>query len=215
MVPLERPKLAPPIPDVASAGRLLAEVRKVSEETNRPSLFPMFATLLYTGVRRGEVVGLRWADIDLERRVLTVRRSYEGMTKSSKHRPVPIPAELAALLREYRLADPWKGELAFPNDSGEMYSPNAKLEDVLRVALARAGLSRVRVHDLRHAFASFFVMAGGDIFTLQRILGHSTPQLVSDTYGHLSPTHLVNQSDRLSFPAPQPAADVLVFGSAS
>ncbi|MFL5306346.1 MAG: tyrosine-type recombinase/integrase [Polyangia bacterium] len=211
MVPLERPKLAPPIPDVASAGQLLAELRRIGEGTNRPSLFPMFATLLYTGIRRGEAPALRWADVDLDRRILTVRRSYEGMTKSKKHRPVPIPAELVAILREYRLADPWKGELVFPNDQGEMYSPNAKLEDVLRAALTAAGLPRIRVHDLRHAFASFFVMAGGDIFTLQRILGHSTPQLVSDTYGHLSPTHLVNQSDRISFPSPKEEKDAEVF----
>ncbi len=209
MVPLEKPKLAPPIPDVASAGRLLAELRKIGEETNRPSLFPLFATLLYTGIRRGEAVALRWMDVELDRRVLTVRRSYDGMTKSSKHRPVPIPPELASILREYRLADPWKVELVFPNDQGGMYSPNAKLEAVLQAGLRRAGLARIRVHDLRHAFASFFVMAGGDIFTLQRILGHSTPQLVSDTYGHLSPTHLVNQSDRVSFPAPPPPAKVV------
>jgi integrase len=159
--------------------------------------------------------GLRWSDVDLDRRMITVRRSYEGTTKSSKHRTVPIPAELASILKAYRLADPWKGVLCFPNDSGEMYSRNAKLEAVLQAALTRASLPRIRVHDLRHVFASHFVMGGGDIFTLQRILGHSTPQLTSDTYAHLSPKHLAGEADRVTYPDPAHPAKVVPFSARS
>src|SRR5262245_56849233 len=97
------------------------------------------------------------------------RRSYDGTTKSSKHRPGPIPAALSGILNAYRAADPWKGELVFPNAEGKLHSPNAKLEGVLHAALERIGYKRIRVHDLRHVFASHFVMGGGDIFTLQRI----------------------------------------------
>jgi integrase len=213
MVPLEKPKLAPPIADTAAAGRLLARVRELGEEANRPSVYPLIATLLYTGIRRGEAAGLRWADVDLDRRMLTVRRSYDGMTKSSKHRSVPMPPELVTIVKAYKLADPYKGALVFPGDDGEMRSPNEKLQAVLHDALEDLGMPRIRVHDLRHAFASFFVMGGGDIFTLQRILGHSTPQLVSDTYGHLSPTFLANQVDRISYPAPAPEAKVIPMAS--
>jgi integrase len=78
-----------------------------------------------------------------------------------------------------------------------------------------AGLPRIRVHDLRHAFASFFVMGGGDVFTLQRILGHSSPQLVSDTYAHLSPAHLAGEADRISFPVPGAGASVIQLGGAA
>ena len=56
-----------------------------------------------------------------------------------------------------------------------MFSRNAKIEALFQLALERSNLPRIRVHDLRHVFASHFVMGGGDIFTLQRILGHSTP----------------------------------------
>ena len=211
MLPLETAKLAPPIEDAADVGRLLGAIREIGEESTRPGLFPLFALLAYTGARRGEALGLRWSDVDLDRRMITVRRSYEGTTKSSKHRTVPLPAPLAAILKEYRLADPWKGELCFPNDSGEMFSRNAKLEALLQLALKRTKLPRIRVHDLRHVFASHFVMGGGDIFTLQRILGHSTPQLTSDTYAHLSPRHLAGEADRVSYLEPAKPAKVLPF----
>jgi integrase len=211
MLPLEQEKLAPPIEKAEDVGRLLAAVRRIGEESKRPGLYPLFALLAYTGLRRGEALGLRWTDADLERRMLTVRRSYDGTTKSSKHRTVPVPAELAIILKAYKLADPWKGTLCFPNDEGEMYSQNAKLEAILHEGLHRTGLPRIRVHALRHVFASHFVMGGGDIFTLQRILGHSTPQLTSDTYAHLSPRHLAGEADRVTYPAPAEPAKVLPF----
>ncbi len=104
MLPLERGKLAPPIEKAEDVGRLLAAVREIGDETNRPNLNPIFALLAYTGLRRGEALGLRWADVDLDRRMITVRHSYDGMTKSSKHRtvPVPVPAALGVILRRTR-----------------------------------------------------------------------------------------------------------------
>lgn len=214
MLPVEKTKLAPPIERPEDVGRLLAVVRELGDELHRPELHPLFATLAYTGLRRGEALGLRWADVDLNRRMLTVRHSYDGRTKSGKHRTVPVPAPLAAILTAYRLADPWKGELCFLNERGEMFSPNAKLEVLFRRALERAKLPRIRVHDLRHVFASHFVMGGGDIFTLQRILGHSTPQLTSDTYAHLSPRHLAGEAERVSYPEPATDGKVIAFAQA-
>ena len=187
------------------------ELRDMGDELTRPDLHPLFSLLVYTGVRRGEALGLRWSDVDLERRMITVRRSYDGQTKSSKQRTVPLPSALTTILKAYRLADPWQGDLCFPNREGEMYSRNAKVEALFHDALTRAGLPRIRVHDLRHVFASHFVMGGGDVFTLQRILGHSTPQLTSDTYAHLSPGHMVGAADRVSYPEPERTATLLRF----
>lgn len=214
MLSVENSKLAPPIEHAEDVGRLLATIREMAEELRFPALHPLFALLAYTGLRRGEALGLRWADVDIDRRMISVRRSYQGQTKSSKHRTVPVPAELVVILKAYRLADPWQGDLCFPNASGEMFSRNAKLEEIFRSALVRAQLPRMRVHDLRHVFASHFVMGGGDIFTLQRILGHSTPQLTSDTYAHLSPRHLAGEADRVAYPEPAPPAKVIAFRGA-
>lgn len=205
MLPVERTKMAPPIETPTDVGRMLAAIRDIGETSQRTWLFPLFALLVYTGLRRGEALGLRWADVDLERRpMITVRRSYSGMTKSKKHRTVPLSAPMVTILRAYRLAHPWGSDLCFPNEQGELFSRNSKVENVLQEALRRVRLPRLRVHDLRHVFASHFVMAGGDIFTLQRLLGHSTPQLTSDTYAHLSPTHLAREAERVSFPIPSP-----------
>jgi integrase len=88
-------------------------------------------------------------------------------------------------------------------------TPRSKLYS--SATLERSNLPRVRVHDLRHVFASHFVMGGGDIFTLQRILGHSTPQLTSDTYAHLSPRHMAGEADRVSYPEPAQRARVLAI----
>ncbi len=206
LLPLERTKMAPPIGRAEDVGRVLEAIRRIGEESHRPVLYGLFATLVYTGLRRGEAMGLRWSDVDLDRRLITVRRSYEGRTKSGKQRLVPIPAELVPILKQHRQADPWQGELVFPNENGgACFSKHSKPGKVLELALKRCGLPRIRVHDLRHVFASFFVMNGGDIFTLQRILGHSTPQITSDTYAHLAPDHLAGQGDRVSFPTPAPA----------
>jgi len=213
MLPIEKTKLAPPIERPEDVGRLLSVIRTIGDELSRPELHPLFATLAYTGLRRGEAMGLRWADVDLDRRMLTVRRSYDGKTKSGKHRTVPLPTALVTIVRAYRLSDPWNGELCFPNERGEMFSPNAKLEALLRRALERSKLPRMRVHDLRHVFASHFVMGGGDIFTLQRILGHSTPQLTSDTYAHLSPRHLAGEADRIAYPEPVANGEVIRLDS--
>ena len=202
MLAVERGKLAPPIEKAGDVGRLLAAVAEIERESGRAGLHALFATLVYTGCRRGEVLGLRWGDVDLDRRILTVRRSYAGLTKSGKHRTVPIAPPLADILRAHRAGA--RGELVFPSASGGMHSPNAKLEDVLFSALERIGHPRIRVHDLRHVFASHFVMSGGDIFTLQRILGHSSPQLTSDTYAHLSSGHMATAADRVSFAVSEP-----------
>jgi integrase len=126
MLPIEKTKMAPPIQHPEDVGRLLAVIREIGDESNRVDLHPFFALLAYTGLRRGEALGLRWSDVDLDRRLITVRRSYDGQTKSSKHRTVPIPAALLTTLKAYRLADPWQGQRCFSNDRGEMVSRNAK-----------------------------------------------------------------------------------------
>lgn len=209
MLKVEKAQLAPPIEKPEDVGRLLAAIHEL-----RPDRYALFATFLYTGMRKGEACGLTWDCVDFRRRIVVVRRSYSGFTKSAAHREVPMPSALVPILEAHKLAEPYQGEIVFPNDAGAMYTKNGKLEDVLAPALARVGLPHIRIHDLRHTYAAHFLMAGGNIFDLQKNLGHHSVAFTAAVYGHLSQDHRVRESDRLSglFVAP-PAAKVLPFAS--
>jgi integrase len=106
MLPLAKNKMAPPVATVEDVGRLLETIRGLGEEKHLPGVHGFYATLVYTGLRRGEALGLRWLDVDLKRRLITVRHSYEGCTKSGRERLVPIPKELIPILEQHKLADP-------------------------------------------------------------------------------------------------------------
>lgn len=207
MLPEPKPKRSPPIASNDEAGRLLEVIRD-----GWPEWFSLFAFLLLTGARRGEAAGLRWADIDLPRRLVTIRRSYTFPPKSGEARTVPISTELAAVLVEHRARDRWMTQVVFPNPlTGEMLTPGVCLRQVLDDACARAGVARMRVHDLRHAFASLWLMSGGSLADLQRNLGHSTPVITSATYGHIAEDHRVREVDqRMSLGLGRAAGDARV-----
>ena len=114
MLAVDKTKLAPPVESAETVGRLLDEIRQIGEETNRPSVYGLFATLVYTGLRRGEACGLRWSDVDFDRRLITVRRSYEGRTKSGKDRMVPISAELVPILQQQSWPTPGRASWSSP-----------------------------------------------------------------------------------------------------
>jgi len=182
------PKRTPPLASNAEAGRAIRDDWR--------DWFGFFAFLLLAGARRGEAAGLRWEDVDLSRRMVTIRRGYEAVPKSGRARTVPMSSELASILTEHRARDPWAGELVFPDPkTGGMLSPNERLANVLDPACTAAGVARMRVHDLRHAHASLWLMSGGSLADVQRNLGHSSPVLTSETYGHLGEDHRIRQVD--------------------
>jgi integrase len=169
-------------------------------------LYYLYGTAILTGMREGELAGLRWSDIDLERRRITVARSWNGPTKSDELRIVPILDALLPLLREWRLRCP--SELLFPNRDGRMFCKNSPvfqelLQRVLRDAgfpgVVRNGKARgyICFHDLRHTFASHWVAGGGDLYRLQRVLGHKS-SIMTQRYAHLSPDVFVQDYGRLS-----------------
>lgn len=166
----------------------------------------LYATAVYTGMRAGELAGLRWADIDLDRRLITVQRSYNGPTKSGKTRYVPIFNALLPVLREWRLRCP--NDLVFPNRRGKVHGESAKIfQETLQRVLERGmfpkrkrrGRARhyIVFHDLRHTFASHYMMNGGDVFRLQKILGHSSISITM-RYTHLAPDEIAIDLDRFA-----------------
>src|SRR5207248_1839165 len=105
-------------------------------------VFTFYATALYTGMRAGEVAGLRKEDVDLERRLICVQRSYNGPTKSGELRWIPVLDPLLPLLRTWLLKCPFK--VVFPNRDGRPFGPAARVfQEVFHRVLDRAKFPRV------------------------------------------------------------------------
>jgi integrase len=138
-------------------------------------LMPMALLAINTGLRRGELTQLTWADIDLQGKRLTVRAGY---AKSGKARHMPLNSEAMAVLKKYR----------------KQHSGSGRLFDVTsvtkswRTLMADAKISDFRFHDLRHTFASKLVMAGVDLNTVRELMGHGDIKMTL-RYAHLAPEH--------------------------
>lgn len=141
---------------------------------------------LRCGLRLGEIVGLRWEDVDLVTGRLVVSRAVSrgrvGSPKNGRAREVPLGIEVLRTLKAHRRL---KGELVFPGPNGRLLHRNETKHPLWR-ACQRAGLRRIGWHALRHTFASHLVMRGAPIRGVQELLGHSTIEMTM-RYAHLSP----------------------------
>jgi integrase len=171
----------------------------------RHRLGPLFDLVTATGVRRGEVCGLRWSDVDLNDKTITiaVQRVMVGWTaveddpkSEAGKRVVALDEGTVASLRGWRKVQ-LRERLAWGeawNDSGHVFTredgapvhPAALTIQFERLAFA-AGLPPVRLHDLRHGAATYALAAGLDIKLVQERLGHSTSTLTRDTYTSVLP----------------------------
>lgn len=147
-----------------------------------PHLRRIVLMALHTGGRRGELLKLRWQDIDLDRGVVTFRRET---TKSKRERMVPLTPEALAMLR-----DLWPRRPTEPVFTYEEHGLRTVRRSFAR-ACRKAGIVGLHLHDLRHTFAAVFVMNGGDLYRLQRYMGHSTIAL-TQRYAHLSRDYLLD-----------------------
>ena len=133
---------------------------------------------LKTGMRKGEIRNLKWADVDMANSNIHVRR-----TKSGKMRVIPIHPELSEVIEELRRRK--GGEYVFVGERGQKLEEGSQLRSSFEAAVRRAELGAFTFHDLRHNFASELVMKGADLRTVQEYLGHSTLMMVQ-RYSHLS-----------------------------
>jgi integrase len=158
--------------------RLLAACR----ESKNAHLADIVTVALESGMRYSEIMGLTWDRVDLSRGVVRLEK-----TKSGRRREVPMRQAVYAVL-----AQGAKGA-----QSGRVW-PERSIRTAFENAVTEAGLDDVHFHDCRHHFASWFIMRGGSLQALQRILGHQDVKLTL-RYAHLSPEHLraeVEKTDR-------------------
>ena len=196
------PKIEDPdlvLPSIAGVTNLLKAV-----QTNR--FANMFEADLLTGLRQGELLGLTWSQIQLERgmihvdRQLTYDRSdsskrYIKLPKYEKIRDVPItPAFLNVLERQKIVVkdlreaagDKWiERDLVFPNLNGDWLPRQTVYCNFVKLVM-QAGLEGMRFHDMRHVFAMLSITGGVDVSTVQNALGHATPEFTLKVYAYVN-----------------------------
>ncbi len=157
---------------------------------------PLVLLALNTGLRRGELLRLRWRDVELERRVLTVR-GEEAKTGQTRH--VPLNTEAATVAAAWRPASYEAEAFVFP--SSEEMTALAYIRKAWTGVLNAALVKAFRFHDLRHTFASKLVMAAVDLNTVRELLGHKSIAMAL-RYAHLAPEHKATAVEVLVTKAP-------------
>lgn len=154
----------------------------------------LWGTAMYAGLRRGELRGLRWCDLDLATGVIRVERGWddeegpiEGKSDAAR-RTVPVTAELRDLLVEHRMI---RGEqhadaLVFARDDGEAFTPST-IGNRAKEIWGKSELDPITLHEARHTFASICIAAGINAKALSTYVGHTNISITFDRYGHLMP----------------------------
>ena len=169
------------------------QLQSFLREAKDSGVFELYYLELVTGLRRGELLGLKWEDVDLERGDLRVRRQIARISgevveaplkTKNAYRTLPLAEDTVDILEAQRKKtgdSPW----VFPSPTGGPISPDSVLHMLHRV-LKRAGLPRVRFHDLRHTFATLALQNGVDVKTMSGMLGHFSAGFTLDTYAHVT-----------------------------
>ncbi|MFC1599238.1 tyrosine-type recombinase/integrase, partial [Candidatus Omnitrophota bacterium] len=141
---------------------------------------------LNTGMRKGEILGLKWRDVDLKRGII-----YLLNTKNGERREIPMNSAVKwALIKQPKHKD---GPFVFCNKNGKSFG-NVRKSFI--AALRKSGIINFRFHDLRHTFASQLVMGGVDLNTVRELMGHKSIRMTL-RYTHLSPAHKSRAVDLL------------------
>lgn len=200
----------------------IAEQKSFLETVKNSSNYNQYAFLLQTGLRTGELIGLKWTDIDFEKRILHVSRSMEyrysvgewriGEPKSkSGYRDVPLTAEAMGILENQRQKNKALktvqmefSEFVFLSRKGEP-TKNSAYDSKLFYYCDKAGIPRFSMHTLRHTFATRCIEAGMRPKTLQMILGHSHIGITMNLYVHVTEEEKVKELSSIE--------DMLKFGT--
>ncbi len=182
-----------------------AELRAFLEYVQAERLHALWMLAASSGMRRGELLGLRWVDVDLDRARVAVRQTlviagrevvFSQLKTNRGRRSIAIDPRTVEALRSWRKAQlaerlAWAGAwadsgLVFTREDGTPIHPEW-LSDAFEWRIKTAGLPRIRFHDLRHTHASLGLAAGIPVKVMSERLGHSSSSFTADTYQHVTP----------------------------
>lgn len=179
----------------------------ITSRVNEDRFFALYQLAITTGMRQGELLGLKWQDVDWERRNLQIQRQLNrgyhggfefGVPKTKAGiRKIIIGVETANILKEHQqnqyiemqnAGEDWQdNDLIFPSEIGTpMHDRN--LFRRYKNLIKDAGLPDIRFHDLRHTAASLMLNHGVPLLVVSKRLGHAKPSITLDTYGHMIPS---------------------------
>ncbi len=190
-----------------------AQARAFLAETSGARMGALYGLAIATGMRQGELLALRWRDVDLERGWLSVRHTLRRSTRELAEpktdrgrRTLRLGPASLALLRAHRVRQAeerlragrsWiDGDFVFTSRSGRPLDSVNVTHD-FQAALERAGLPHQRFHDLRHACATLLIEDGEELGVVSRILGHADLATTADVYAHLTPAMLERSAARM------------------
>jgi integrase len=179
------------------------EASNFLEHTRLDPLNDLYVVTLNTGMRLGEILGLCWDKVDFENNQIVVSRclgrsGLKQTTKTHEARFIPMNANVRAIL-EKRFKTKINDSFVFGKSDGSHLDYNHVTLRYFNKTQVDAGLSKIiRFHDLRHTFASHFMMNGGNIYTLQKLLGHKDIQTTM-IYAHLDKEFLQKEIELISF----------------
>jgi integrase len=188
------------------------QARTMLEAMEGHEIAPLLTAALGTGARQGELLALRWRDVDLETATAAIRHTLqadgtlaEPKTERSR-RIVVLPQTVVDALRQQRSAQlrhrlaagaKWHDlDFVFTRSDGRAMTPDMARHRYYRI-LEDAGLPRLPFHHLRHAFATLQIEAGEDLASVSRMLGHASLSTTADIYAHLTPATQRRAADRM------------------
>ena len=178
------------------------EIGRFLENNKHDSLYPLYIVALNTGLRRGELLGLCWDKVNLKERrieISRIRDRYElkNTTKTGMIRYVPLNDSALKVLK--KLSDNKSHDrYVFTEKDGGLIDVT-HIGRIFKKAFERADVPKIRFHDLRTTYASNFVMAGGDIFALSKLLGHTSVEMTAKKYAALHPNFMKDVVQTVQF----------------
>ena len=190
------------------------EVWRILNLAKETPYFPAYHFMAFTGCRRGECLGLKWGNVDLDQGIASVVETiqrikgrgliFDTPKSASSRRAIALDSEAIAVLRTHRLqqlqqrlllGNKWEDiDLVFPGPFGRPLDPSVLTHTFERLTV-RTGVDGVRLHDLRHAHASLLLQMQVHPKVVQERLGHATISITLDTYSHLIPSMQADAAD--------------------